>query len=136
MLCLRSTLLMMMMALMPQAGPGFDPVKDVPVSVSNGVLSVTMPPGAHLKARPFRITLVSGGTLWLGALPAPDGQDEAGDPIWRGVVKVGLKGTDLEHPARLVITYQPCTEGPEGVCFLPVKRTLAVLATEIPAAAP
>ncbi len=132
MLGLRSAL-MMMAPLIIQAGPSFNPVKDVPISIANGELSVTVPPGAHLKARAFRIALVSGGTLRLGPLPPANGQDEAGDPIWRGVVKVGLHGTGLENPVRVVVTYQPCTEGPDGVCFLPVKRILAVPVVEIPA---
>ncbi len=135
MIGLRSTL-MVMAPLLLQASPGFDPVKDVPISVSNGVLSMTVPQGAHLKVQAFMITLVSKGKLRLGTLPPPDGQDEAGDPIWRGVVKVGLKGAGLENPASLVITYQPCTEGPDGVCFLPVRRTLTVLAIEIPVETP
>jgi hypothetical protein len=135
MLGLRFTL-MMMAPLIIQAGPSFNPVNDVPISIANGELSVIVPPGAHLKARAFRVTLVSNGTLRLGPLPPAIDQDEAGDPIWRGVVKVGLKGAGLENPTRLVITYQPCTEGPDGRCFLPVKRTLAVPVVEIPAETP
>jgi hypothetical protein len=128
-------ILMAMAPLVLQAGPGFDPMKDMALSVKAGVLSLTVPPGTHLKARAFRIALASKGTLRLGALPPPQGQDEAGDPIWRGIVSVGLKGRDLEDPVRLVITYQPCTEGPDGMCFLPVRRTLAVPVAEIPAEA-
>jgi len=124
--------LMVMAPLVLQAGFGFDPVKDVPISVSDGVLTVALPQGVHLKTRIFRVILVSRGSLRLAALPPANGEDEAGDPIWRGDMKVGLKGTDLENPARLMITYQPCTEGPDGVCFLPVTRALAVLVTQIP----
>jgi hypothetical protein len=113
----------------------FDPVKDVAISITSGVLSLTVPRGAHLKARLFKVALTSPGILRLGALPASAEKDEAGDPIWRGTVQVELKGHALEDPARLVITYQPCTEGPEGMCFLPVKRTLVVSASEIPAGA-
>lgn len=131
MLSLRSTL-MVMMPLLLRAGPGFDPVKDVPVSVAGGVLSMTVPPGAHLKVRTFHIKLASKGTLWFDALPPAGGQDEAGDPIWRGLVQIHMKGITLENPVRLIVTYQPCTEGPDGRCFLPVKRALAVPAVEIP----
>ena len=121
---------------MLRAGAGFDPVKDVPILVSNGMLTVTVPKGVHLKARLFRVSMASPGSLRLGALPSPSGQDEAGDPIWRGVVKVRLNGSGTEDPARLTITYQPCTEGPDGQCFLPVKRTLAVPIAELSAEAP
>ena len=108
-----------------QAG-GFDPVKDVPMSVSGGALTVTIPQGVHLKVRFFKVSLTSGGHLDVDALPAPTDKDDAGDPIWRGVLQVGLKVRDLEDPARLVITYQPCTEGPDGMCYLPVKRALTL----------
>ena len=116
-----------------QAGGGFDPVKDVTVSVSGGGLSVVIPKGVHLKVRWFRVILTSPGALHVGVLPPPTGEDEAGNPIWRGTVRVDLTATGLEDPARLVLTYQPCTEGPDRVCFLPVKRTLTVLAKDIPA---
>jgi hypothetical protein len=128
---LRSTL-MVMAPLVLQAGFGFDPVKDVPISVSDGVLTVAVPQGVHLKTRIFRVFLASRGTLRLDILPPANGWDEAGDPIWRGIVNMGLKGADLEDPVRLVITYQPCTEGPDGMCFLPVRRTLTVPVVEIP----
>jgi hypothetical protein len=49
---------------------------------------------------------------------------------------VALRGRDLEDPVRITVTYQPCTEGPDAVCFLPVKRTLSVAATGVPAGAP
>ena len=127
---------LLLVTFMLRAGPGFDPVKDVPISVSNGVLTLSVPKGVHLKTRLLRVTLASPGSLRLGALPPPSGQDEAGDPIWRGVVKVRLNGSGMEDPARLTITYQPCTEGPDGQCFLPVKRTLAVPIAELSAEAP
>jgi hypothetical protein len=128
----RSVALIMLASLALKAGAGFDPVKDVSISVSGGVLSVTVPQDVHLKVRMFKVVLASGGVLRLGNLPPPAGQDEAGDPIWRGTVCVALHGSSLEDPARLVITYQPCTEGPNGMCFLPMKRFLAVSAAEIP----
>jgi|ERR1035438_4851697 hypothetical protein len=118
------------------AEPTFDPDKDVPLSVASGVLSLTVPEGIHLKARMFKVALASRGTLRLGHLPPPTDQDEAGDPIWRGTVQVPLAGHNLEDPAQLVITFQPCTEGRDGICFLPVKRPLAVPRGEIPESAP
>jgi hypothetical protein len=113
-----------------QAG-GFDPVKDVPMVVSDSVLTVTIPHGVHLKVRFFKVTLASGGQLSQDVLPVPTDKDDAGDPIWRGVLQVGLKVHDPEDPARMVVTYQPCTEGPEGRCYLPVKRTLTLPATAL-----
>ena len=119
-----------------QASVGFDPVKDIPVALAGGVLSVTVPPGAHLKVQAFRIVLSSPGTLRLGPLPPATDRDDAGDPIWRGTVRVALKGSGLQDPVKLVITYQPCTEGPDAICYLPVKRTLMVPAAEVPAESP
>lgn len=118
------------------AGAGFDAVKDVPVSLASGVLSVTVPQGVHLKAHTFRIALVSHGTLRQGPFPPATDRDDAGDPIWRGTLRVDLKGRGLEDPVRLLVTYQPCTEGPEAVCYLPVKRTLTVPSAEVPVEAP
>jgi hypothetical protein len=115
-----------------QAGTGFDPVRDIPVTLAGGELALAIPPGVHLKAKAFRITLVSQGTLRLGALPPATDRDEAGDPIWRGSLRVTLRGSDLQDPVQVSVTYQPCTEGPEAVCYLPLKRTLTVAAAEIP----
>ena len=116
-----------------QAGTGFDPVRDVRVTLAGGMLSLAVPPGVHLKVNAFRIALVSQGTLHLGALPPATGKDEAGDSIWRGTLRVALRGSDLQDQVKMSVTYQPCTEGPEAVCYLPLKRTLAVSAAEIPA---
>lgn len=122
--------------LLLQAGARFDPVKDVPVSLAGGVLTLTLPRGVHLKARVFRVVLLSGGTLRLGALPPATEQDEVGDPIWRGTVAVELKGRALEDPVRLEIRYQPCTEGPDGTCFLPQARAFRASKAEIPTEVP
>jgi hypothetical protein len=84
----------------------------------------------------FRITLASRGALRTGSLPPATDRDEAGDPIWRGTLRVELRGRDLEDPVRITVTYQPCTEGPEAVCYLPVKRTLSAAAGEIPVGTP
>jgi hypothetical protein len=119
-----------------QAGAGFDPVRDVPVALAGGVLSLTIPPGAHLKVETFRIVLGSRGTLHLGPLPPATDQDDAGDPIWRGTLRVALKGSGLEDPVKLVVTYQPCTEGPDAVCYLPVKRALTASVAEVPVETP
>jgi hypothetical protein len=106
------------------AGEAFDPVKDVAITASVGVLSLTLPPGAHLKVAHFKVVLKGAGTLKVGPLPSPSGSDDAGDPIWRGKVTVPLAAEGLDDSSALDITYQPCTEGPAGQCFLPLKRVL------------
>jgi hypothetical protein len=115
---------------------GFDAVKDVPMTLAGGVLSLAVPRGVHLKVATLRITLASKGTLQPGPLPPATDRDEAGDPIWRGTLRVELRGRDLEAPVRVTVTYQPCTEGPEAVCYLPLKRTLTVAAREVPSPRP
>lgn len=127
---------LVLLALPSQAAEGFDPVKDMAIALKGGVLSVVIPKGAHLKIRTFKVVLASQGRLKLGPLPPASGVDDAGDPIWHGTVRVVLRGKDLDQPASLIVTYQPCTEGPESVCFLPQKRTLSVAATEIPSSEP
>jgi hypothetical protein len=121
---------------LPLQAAGFDPVKDVPMALVGGILSLTVPPGVHLKVATFRITLTSPGSLQPGPLPPATERDEAGDPIWRGTLRVEFRGRDLEDPVRVTVTYQPCTEGPDAVCYLPVKRTLVVGASEVPAGTP
>ena len=114
------------------AAAGFDPAKDVALTVVGGILSLTLPEHVHLKARSFKVALVSRGALTWAPLPPTRETDDAGDPILRGTVRVRLSGRGLEDPTRLLVTYQPCTEGPDGVCFLPVKRALTAPAAAIP----
>lgn len=103
----------------------FDPAKDVAMTVAQGRLTVAIPPGVHLKCESFRVALASGsGHLAVGPMPAAQGRDDVGDPIWRGTVEVPLRGEGLEGRVTLRITFQPCTEGPDAVCFLPQHRTL------------
>jgi hypothetical protein len=115
---------------------GFDAVKAIPISLTGGAVLVTLPQGVHLKVATFRIALTSQGTLLVGPLPPLSDRDDDGEPIWRGTFRVTLKGRGLEDPAKLVVTYQPCTEGPHAVCYLPMKRTLTASAAEIPAEGP
>jgi thioredoxin:protein disulfide reductase len=111
----------------------FNPVKDVGMVLARGVLTVTLPPGVHLKRRFFKVALASGpGTVTAGPLPPADGRDDTGDPVWHGTLRVPLRGEGLKDPVVLRITYQPCTEGAGSVCYLPQHRLLSVAATEIP----
>lgn len=128
----RGWLLPGLLRTLPMQAAGFDPVKDGTVALAGGVLSLTVPPGVHLKAATFRITLTSRGTLQPGPRPPATDRDEAGDPIWRDTLRVELRGRDLQDPVKVLVTYQPCTEGPDAVCYLPVKRTLVVAAREVP----
>ena len=122
----------LMVAAQALSAAGFDPAKDVALSVAGGALFLRLPDNVHLKARSFKVALVSRGSLTCAPLPATSEIDDAGDPILRGTVRLALAGRKLEDPVRLLVTYQPCTAGPDGVCFLPIKRTLAASAEEIP----
>ncbi len=113
------------------AGAAFDPVKDVAITVSGGILAISLPAGAHLKAARFNVVLRGPGNLKVGPLPKPSGTDEAGDSIWRGAVAVPITGEGLEESSRLEVTYQPCTEGPEGRCYLSLKRVLKPSAADL-----
>jgi thiol:disulfide interchange protein DsbD len=104
----------------------FDPAKDVAVAVRRGQLLLQVPPGVHLKQRGFRVTLASSpGGLTLGPLPAATGRDGAGDPIWSGTVRVPLHGEGLLDPVALRVTFQPCTDGEDGLCYLPQHRLVS-----------
>ena len=109
----------------------FDPAKDVRVRVEAGRLLLSCPAGAHLKQRGFKVVLRSAGRLAVGPLPPATDRDEAGDPIWRGPVAVPLRGEDLADPVELSVTFQPCTEGEGGVCYLPQHRTVQAKAADL-----
>ncbi len=110
----------------------FDPAKDVGIQVRRGHLRVEIPEGVHLKVRAFKVALLSSpGQVRLGALPPASGKDETDDPIWRGTVEVPLHGEGLMDPVELRVTFQPCTEGEAGVCFLPQRRVVTVRAADL-----
>jgi len=112
---------------------GFDPEREIRISFADGAVVLAAPPGAHLKARFLSVRLASGpGSLRMGTPAAAREQDEVGDPIYRGEVRLPLAGRDLPREVQLEVSYQPCTEGPGGVCFLPMVRQLWVYAVQIP----
>lgn len=115
---------------------GFDPVKDVKVSFRKGEVWVSVPEVAHLKKDFMKVTLKGGsGRLEVGPLPATTGRDELGDGIWRGTVKIPVKGQGLSGKVKLEVEYQPCLEGEGGVCFPPTDQIIEVKAADIPALA-
>jgi thiol:disulfide interchange protein DsbD len=114
---------------------GFDPEKSVAVAFSKGVITVTSPPGAHLKQSFMKVELQSKvGKIVVGKMTPPNGKDELDDAIWHGAVKIPVSGDGLKDPVELAVTYQPCTEGEGGVCFPPTTKTIKVKAADIPAA--
>ncbi|WP_243383874.1 protein-disulfide reductase DsbD family protein [Geothrix alkalitolerans] len=120
-----------------KADPSFDAIKSVSLAFQKGAVVLTVPPGAHLKASFMEVAKKGGaGTLKVGPLPATDAQDEIGDGVWHGTVRIPLRGESLSGTVKLEVTYQPCTEGEGGVCFPPTTRVLDVRASEIPTAAP
>ena len=135
-------LFLMMCAFSPQLaaqGPKrpFDPAKDVEMSFDKGMLTLRVPAGVHLKQRFLKVELTTHpGSLRVGPLPPADGKDDAGDPVWRGTLNIPLAGADLKDPVVLKVTYQPCTEGADSVCFLPQHRLLTVASGSIPMSKP
>ena len=120
-----------------RADANFDPTKDVGLRYEKGAVVVGVPPGAHLKASFMAVAKQGGpGTLKAGPLPPAPDQDELGDGIWHGQVKIPLQGSGLSGTVTLAVTYQPCTEGEGGVCYPPTTRTLLVKASEIPTVKP
>ena len=117
-----------------RADPAFDPVKSVSLRAERGAVVLTVPAGAHLKAAFMTVEKKGGpGRLKAGPLPPTAAQDEIGDGIWHGTVRIPLQGEGLSGTVTLAVTYQPCTEGEGGVCYPPTTRTLQVLASDIPA---
>jgi len=107
---------------------GFDPDKDVNVALRKGMVVLTVPQGAHLKAAFMEVALKPGtpGTLKAGPLPPTTGKDELGDGIWRDRVAVPVSGEGLPERLDLVVTFQACTEGEGGVCYQPTDRILSI----------
>lgn len=119
-----------------QSAPaGFDPEKSVLVTFAKGVITVTTPPGTHLKQSFMSVELQSkGGKIVVGKMTPPNAKDELGDAIWHGPVRIPVTGEGLKDPVELGVTYQPCTEGEGGVCYPPTTKVLKVKAADVPAA--
>lgn len=110
----------------------FDPAVDVAMAVVPGGLRMVLPPGVHVKVGTFRVALAAGpGRLEAGPMPPAAGRDGAGDPVWRGTVVIPLHGQGLADPVGLTVTWQPCTGGPDGVCYLPQHRTVMARAADL-----
>ncbi|HET8902077.1 MAG TPA: protein-disulfide reductase DsbD [Holophagaceae bacterium] len=130
-------LLLLVLALPALAQGSFDPVASVKVGFDKGTVVVAVPEGAHLKAQFMKVEKKEGpGTLTLGTLTPTNAQDELGDPIWHGTVRIPVKGEGLVGTVKLSVTYQPCTEGTGGVCYPPTTRELSVPASAIPSDRP
>ena len=121
-----------LLLLLTTVGRAFDPAQDVALAVVPGGLRMVLPPGVHVKVGTFRVALAPGpGRLEVGPMPPAVGRDAAGDPVWRGTVVIPLRGRGLADPVRLAVTCQPCTEGPNGVCYLPQHRTVSGRAADL-----
>lgn len=117
-----------------QAPRDFDSARDIHISFRQGQVVVTAPSGIHLKKGFMGISLASKpGTLQVGTLPPASAQDELGDDIYRGTVKISVTGKGLKGEVKLAVEYQACTEGQEGTCFPPTTQELTVKAEDIPA---
>ena len=114
------------------------PGPEVSLAFRDGAVVVEAPAGVHLK-RTFMAVRLRGGTpgrLDVGSLPPANGQDELGEGIWRGPVAIPLKGHGLSGAVGLLVTYQPCTEGPNGVCYAPREGLLVVDAAQLAGSPP
>ncbi|HEU4950957.1 MAG TPA: cytochrome c biogenesis protein CcdA [Holophagaceae bacterium] len=116
-----------------RAQGAFNPATSVKLGFDHGAVVVTAPAGSHLKAAFMKVVKADGpGRIELGPLTPTNAQDELGDPIWHGTVRIPVKGEGLRGPVTLKVTYQPCTEGTGGVCYPPTTRDLTVDAAAIP----
>jgi thiol:disulfide interchange protein DsbD len=131
------SLLLPVAAWAQQADTTFDPVKSVFLRYEREAVVLSVPAGAHLKASFMTVEKKGGpGRLKVGPLPPTKAQDEIGDGIWHGTVRIPLHGEGLTGTVNLEVTYQPCTEGEGGVCYPPTTRVLNVKAEDIPAEKP
>ncbi len=126
-------ILVCLLGFAPLPAREFDPAKDIGMTVSKGVLTLTVPGKVHLKTAFMKVALKPGqpGSVKTGPLPAPTGKDELDEGIWRGTVAVPLVAEGVSGDVVLEVTTQPCTEGEGGVCFPPTKRELKVSASDL-----
>ena len=87
-----------------QVHQDFNPERDINISFQQGQVVVTAPSGVHLKKGFMGISLVSKpGTLQVGTLPPAPAQDELGEDIYRGTVKIPITGKGLKGQVKLAV---------------------------------
>jgi len=111
---------------------GQDPEKDIRIDFKNHAVVIAVPNNTHLNKSMTKVALATKpGSIKVGPLPKADARDELGEEIYRGTIRIPVKGIGMVGEAALQVQYQGCTEGEGGSCFPPSTRTLKVKATDL-----
>ncbi len=113
------------------AGRGLAADPRIGVAFEKGEVVLTVPKGTHIKKSFTEVRLEGAGRIQAGPLPRADGKDELGDDVFHGTVRIPVAGQGLQGEARLVVTYQACTEGEGGNCYPPTDVPLTVKAADL-----
>lgn len=105
----------------------FRPIESIRIEQNGDRLVIQIPPKAHLKTTFLKVeALSSPQAIRMGALPRASGQDELGDDIYRQELIWPIFFNTVEPELELTVTYQPCTEGPGGICYPPTQQKIKV----------
>lgn len=107
----------------------FHPVKSITVEQDGSAIVLRPPEGVHFKKAFLEISSLDLSTdMYIGIsnLPLTTLVDELGDPIYQGVLRIPIEGKNLGSQTKIKIVYQPCTEGPGGVCYPPTTQELII----------
>lgn len=110
-----------------QAQVEFRPIESIRIEQNADRLVIQIPPKAHLKTTFLKVeALSSPQAIRMGTLPRASGQDELGDDIYRQELIWPIFFNTVEPELELTVTYQPCTEGPGGICYPPTQQKIKV----------
>ena len=118
---------LMASSLWGQGSVEFRPVESIRILQNQDRLVIQIPPKAHLKTTFLKVeALSSPQAIRMGELPKASGKDELGDDIYRQELVWPILFNTTETDLELTVTYQPCTEGPGGICYPPTQQKVKV----------
>ena len=118
---------LMASSLWGQVSVEFRPVESIRILQNQDRLVIQIPPKAHLKTTFLKVeALSSPQAIRMGELPKASGKDELGDNIYRQELIWPILFNTTETDLELTVTYQPCTEGPGGICYPPTQQKIKV----------
>ncbi len=105
----------------------FRPVESIRIQQDENRIVIQTPPIAHLKKAFLKVeSLEDPKAVRMGRLPKATEQDELGDDIYRQELILPLIFDTSASELELTVTYQPCTEGPGGICYPPTQQKIKV----------
>lgn len=114
-----------------QTPTAFHPKTSIQIQQKEDRLVILIPPKTHLKTTFLKVESTSSPqAIRMGTLPPASGQDELGDDIYRQELIWPMLFNTSEPELEVTVTYQPCTEGPGGICYPPTQQKIKVRPVE------